>query len=102
FNLSASGYLPLVLSLGLGTPAVSALGAVGAALTMSVRRGGLVLALIVLPLLTPAIIFGAGAVLLASEGSGFVPFLWLGAFALVATILAPFAAAAAARVNLAA
>jgi heme exporter protein B len=101
FNLPASGYGALVASLLLGTPALSAIGAIGAALTLSLRRGGLILALIVLPLLTPAVIFGAGAVLAALQGGGTAAFLFLAAFSVAAVLLSPFAAAAAVRVNLA-
>ena len=100
FNLPAQGYGVLVLSLALGTPALSALGAIGAALTLSVRRGGLILALIVLPLLSPAVIFGSGAVTTALEGGGTAAFLFLAAFSLGAVLLSPFAAAAAIRLNL--
>src|SRR5215475_11726182 len=64
--------LALFVSLLVGTPAVSAVGAVGAGLTMSIRRGGLILPLIVLPLLAPAVIFGAGA---AEEVAGALLFL---------------------------
>ena len=60
FGLPPQGYAPLTLSLAIGTPAVSAIGAVGAALTLSIRRGGLILPFIVLPLLAPAVIFGSG------------------------------------------
>lgn len=101
FNLPAAGFGPLLLSLALGTPAVSALGAIGAALTLSVRRGGMVLAIIVLPLISPAIIFGAGAVWLSLEGPATAAFLWLAAFSVVSVALSPFAAAAAVRMNLA-
>jgi heme exporter protein B len=100
FNLPVAGYAPLVLSLLLGTPALSALGSIGAALTLSVRRGGLVLALIVLPLISPAIIFGAASVLLAMQGSGYGAFYWLAAFSVVSVALSPFAAAAAIRLHL--
>ncbi len=100
FNLPAAGYVPLLLSLLLGTPALSALGSIGAALTLSVRRGGLVLALIVLPLISPAIIFGAASVLLVLEGSGYGAFFWLAAFSVVTVALSPFAAAAALRLHL--
>ena len=100
FNLPVAGYVPLVLSLLLGTPALSALGSIGAALTLSVRRGGLVLALIVLPLISPAIIFGAASVLLVLEGSGYGAFFWLAAFSVVTVALSPFAAAAAIRLHL--
>jgi heme exporter protein B len=75
-------------------------GAIGAALTLSIRRGGLILALIVLPLITPALIFGAGAVMDALDGTGRGAFLFLAAFSIAAVALSPFAAAAAVRLNL--
>lgn len=101
FNLPERGYGALVLSLALGTPAISAIGAIGAALTLSVRRGGLILPLLVMPLIAPTVIFGAGAVLAALDGlsNGAVPLL--AAFSLAAVLLSPFAAAAAVRLNLA-
>lgn len=101
FNLPPEAYGVLVLSLGLGTPALSAIGAIGAALTLSLRRGGLLLSLIVLPLEVPAVIFGAGAVMAAIDGTGTAALLLLAAFSLGAILLAPFAAAAAVRLNLA-
>ena len=90
----------LFVSLLVGTPAVSAIGAIGAGLTLSIRRGGLILPLIVLPLLAPAVIFGAGAVLAALDGlsNGALPLL--GAFSFAACVLSPFATAAAVRLNL--
>jgi heme exporter protein B len=100
-NLPAPGYAPLALSLAVGTPALSAVGAIGAALTISIRRGGLILALIVLPLITPALIFGAGAVMDALDNTGRGAFLFLAAFSVAAVALSPFAAAAAVRLNLA-
>lgn len=101
FGLPEEGYGPLMASLAIGTPAVSAIGAIGAALTLSIRRGGLILPFIVLPLLAPAVIFGAGAVLAALDGLSNGAFWFLGAFSLVAVLLAPFAAAGAVRLNLA-
>lgn len=101
FGLPGEAYVPLMASLAIGTPAVSAIGAIGAALTLSIRRGGLILPFIVLPLLAPAVIFGAGAVLGALDGLSNGAFWLLGAFSLVAVLLAPFAAAAAVRLNLA-
>jgi heme exporter protein CcmB len=68
FNMPAQGYVALVVSLALGTPSVSAIGAIGAGLTLAVRRGGLILPLLVMPLIVPAVIFGSGAVLAAIEG----------------------------------
>jgi heme exporter protein B len=99
-NLPAPGYLALIGSLMIGTPALSGVGAIGAALTLSIRRGGLILALIVLPLITPALIFGAGAVMDALDGTGRGAFLFLAAFSVAAVALSPFASAAAVRLNL--
>lgn len=100
FNLPPQGYGALVASLAIGTPAVSAIGAIGASLTLSVRRGGLILPLIVLPLLAPAVIFGAGSVLAALDGMSGGALWLLAAFSLGSVLLAPFAAAAALRLNL--
>jgi heme exporter protein B len=101
FDLSLRGTGALVISLLIGTPAVSAIGAVGAALTLSIRRGGLILPLIVLPLLAPAVIFGSGAVLAAEDGLANGAFYFLAAFSLISVVLSPFAAAASVRLNLA-
>jgi heme exporter protein B len=102
YQLPAEGTRMLVISLLAGTPAVSAIGAIGAGLTASVRRGGLILPLIVLPLLSPVVIFGAGAVLATLDhvSNGALPLL--AAFSLGALLLAPFATAAALRLHLAA
>ena len=85
----------------MGTPAVSAIGAIGASLTLSLRRGGLLLPLIVLPLLAPAIIFGTGMVIQVQTGlaTGALPLL--AAFSAAAILLSPFVAAMAVRLNLA-
>jgi heme exporter protein B len=101
FGLPPAAIAALTLSLLVGTPSVSALGAVGAALTLSVRRGGLILPLLVLPLLAPAVIFGSGAVSGVLDGLPNGAMLLLLAFSLAATLLSPFAAAAAVRLNLA-
>ncbi len=100
FNLPVDATAMLTLSLLVGTPALSAIGAVGAGLTLSVRRGGLMLPLIVLPLLAPAVIFGAGAVLGTLDGLANGALWLLAAFALFSTVLSPFAAAAAVRLNI--
>jgi heme exporter protein B len=102
FNLQTEGYGALLLSLAVGTPALSAIGTIGAGLTLSLRRGGLILSLLVLPLEVPTVIFGAGAVMAALEGGGTAAMLLLAAFSLGSVALAPFAAAAAVRLNLAA
>jgi heme exporter protein B len=68
---------------------------------MSIRRGGLILPLLVLPLLVPAVIFGAGAVQSGLDGLTSSALLFLGAFSVATTFLSPFATAAAVRLNLA-
>jgi len=100
FNLPGRGYGVLVETLVTGTPAVSAIGAIGASLTLSIRRGGLILPLIVMPLLAPVVIFGAGAIRSAVDGTGNAGVLFLGAFSLASVLLSPFAAAAGLRLNL--
>jgi heme exporter protein B len=82
-----------------GTPAVSFLGAIGAALTLRTRRGGLLLALLMLPLFVPTLVFGIASVnAMTFEGSAALPpFLILVAISLAAVVLAPLAAAAALR-----
>jgi heme exporter protein B len=100
FDLPATGYGALIGGLAVGTPAVSAIGAVCASLTFSIRRGGLILPLLVMPLLAPLIIFGAGFVESSVDGlsNGALPLL--SAFSLAAVLLSPFAAAAGLRINL--
>ena len=101
FNLPPQPTLILFVSLLIGTPAVSAVGAIGASLTLSLKRGGLILPLIILPLLSPAVIFGAGAVSLVLDQLGAQNALGLlAAFAFAAVLLSPFAAAASVRLNL--
>jgi heme exporter protein B len=100
-NLSGPGYLWLVLSLALGTPALSLIGAFGAALTVGLKRGGLLLSLLVLPLYVPTLIFGAEAVRRGAEGqAALTPLLLLAGITAGVVALLPFAAAAAIRVNL--
>ncbi len=91
----------LLLSLVLGTPILTLIGTIGAALTLSIRRGGLLLSLLVLPLYVPPVIFGAGAASAAALGLPYLPaLLILGGLTLFALVLAPLAAAAAVRLNL--
>jgi len=101
FGLAPRAYPALLASLAVGTLAISAIGGIGAGLTLSIRRGGLILPLLVLPLLSPAVIFGAGAVLAAIDGLPSAAMGLLAAFAFAAVIVSPFAAAAAVRLNLA-
>lgn len=101
FNLPPHPTAILFASLAIGTPAVSAVGAIGASLTLSLKRGGLILPLIILPLLAPAVIFGAGAVTAAQDGLAANSALGLlAAFSAGAVLLSPFAAAASVRLNL--
>ena len=100
-SLPAAGYATLTLALALGTPALSAIGAFGAALTVGLRRGGLLLSLLVLPLYVPTLIFGAEAVRRAADGlDPATPLLLLAGVSAGSLALLPFAAAAALRVNL--
>ncbi len=100
-NLPASGYGWLMLSLAIGTPALSVIGTFGAALTVGLKRGGLLLSLIVLPLYIPSLIFGAEVARRGAVGmeTG-TPLAALAAITLACAALLPFAAAAAIRVNL--
>jgi heme exporter protein B len=100
-NLPGPGYVWLVLSLALGTPALSLIGAFGAALTVGLKRGGLLLSLLVLPLYVPTLIYGAEAVRRGEDGQGApTALLMLAGITAGATALLPFAGAAAIRVNL--
>ena len=101
-NLQIEAYPALVLGMLAGTPAVSFIGAIGAALTLRARRGGLLLALLMLPLFVPTLIFGIEATRSAMlDSAAFLPsFLILCAISLAALVLAPLAAAAALRFQL--
>jgi heme exporter protein B len=100
-SLPGEAYAWLVASLAVGTPGLSFLGAIGAAVTVGVRRGGLLLSILVLPLYVPSLILGARAVAAAAEGGEPMPALaLLGGLTLFILAAAPFAAAAALRVNL--
>jgi heme exporter protein B len=100
-NLPGPAFPWLVASLAIGTPALSIIGAFGAALTVGLRRGGLLLSLLVLPLYVPTLIYGAEAVARGAEGMATAAaFLMLGGITAGALAVLPFAAAAALRVNL--
>jgi heme exporter protein B len=99
--LPASAVPTLMLTLLLGTPILSLLGAVGAALTVGLKRGGLLLTLIILPLYVPVLILGAGAVMATINGvDPTAQIAWLGAILALMLTLTPFAAALALRVGL--
>ncbi len=100
-NLPAGGYLWIVVSLLIGTPALSVIGTFGAAITVGLRRGGLLLSLLVLPLYVPVLIFGTEAARRGAEGlANTTPLLMLAGISAGVLALLPFAAAAAIRVNL--
>ncbi|MEL6946546.1 MAG: heme exporter protein CcmB [Pseudomonadota bacterium] len=100
-NLSSEATLAVVATLLVGTPALSMIGTAGAALTAALPRGGLLLAVLVLPLCIPIVIFGVGAVRAAVvEPDPFLPpFLLLSAMTLLFSVLGPFAAAYALRLQ---
>lgn len=100
-SLPSSGYLALMVSLLLGTPALSIIGAFGAALTVGIKRGGLLLSLLVLPLYVPTLIFGAEVARRGAEGQPYTTaLLMLSGISLAALALLPIASAAVLRVNL--
>ena len=101
FDLPANALVALMLSLLIGTPALSLIGAVGAALTLGVRGGGALTALLVLPLYVPVLVFGAGAVAASATGMGIAGHLsLLGAMSLAALVFAPWATAIALKISL--
>lgn len=101
FDLSAEALWMLTVSLAIGTPALSGIGAIGAALTLGVRGGGVLLSLLVLPLYIPVLIFGAGAVDAVVAGVGAQAHLsLLGALTLGGVFFAPWPTAAALRIAL--
>jgi heme exporter protein B len=101
YHLGESSQLAMVLSLLLGTPVLSLIGAIGAALTLGLRGGGILLSLLILPLYIPILVYGAGAVGVADiDFADTQPYFYLlGAFLLLALVFAPLAAAAALRIS---
>lgn len=97
-NLEASATAAVMVTLLVGTPALTLIGLIGAALSVSLRRGGLLLAVLVLPLTLPVLIFGVAA---ANAADGWMPFgaafTILGALTLMSLVVGPFAAATALR-----
>lgn len=101
-NMDGRAYGPLVLTLLAGTPAVSFLAGIGAALTLGMRKGGLLVPLLILPLYVPILIFGVSAIdaVVTGPGSFAAPFSILCALTLASAVLAPLATAAALRLNI--
>jgi heme exporter protein B len=97
-HMQADGFTTLLLAMALGTPTLSLIGAIGAALVLGARRGGVLLSLLILPLYVPVLIFGVGAIDAAVQGLSAKPHLLILAAILAACLpLAPWAASAALR-----
>jgi len=100
YDLSSEAIQALMLTLLLGTPSLSLIGAIGAALTLGLRGGGVLVSLLVLPLYIPVLIFGAGAVEATVSGLGGGGHVsMLGAILLLSLVMAPLATVAALRVS---
>ncbi|HID46353.1 MAG TPA: heme exporter protein CcmB [Chromatiaceae bacterium] len=100
YDLSTATIGIMMLTLLIGTPALSLIGAIGAALTLGLRGGGVLVSLLVLPLYIPVLIFGAGAVEAETSGLGGTGHLsMLGAILLLSALAAPLATAAALRIS---
>ena len=98
YGMAPAGLPVLMLAMALGTPTLSLLGAIGAALALGARRGGVLLSLLVLPLCVPVLIFAVGAIDAGLAGLPARPhLLFLGALLLVALVVSPLASAAALR-----
>jgi heme exporter protein B len=102
YHLDAAAIWVMMAALSVGTPVLSLIGAIGAALTLGLRGGGILLSLLILPLYVPVLVYGAGAVTVSAiEIADTQPYFYLlGAFLLGAILLAPLAAAAALRISL--
>jgi len=101
FDLPADVLVTMLLSLLIGTPVLSLIGAIGTALTLGVRGGAALTSLLVLPLYVPVLIFGAGAVAATATGTGAAGHLsLLGAMLMIALVFAPWATAVALRISL--
>lgn len=100
-RLPAAGLPVTLLTLFAGSPALTLFGAVGAALTVGLRAGGVLLALLILPLYVPTLIFGAGAITLALAGADATAQIYLlAAISMLAVTVAPFAVQAALKISL--
>ena len=101
YNLSLPTIGTLMLVLLIGTPVLSMIGAIGAALTLGLRGGGVLISLLVLPLYIPVLVYGAGAISASMQGDVSLDayYLLLSAFLLLALVFAPWATAAALRIS---
>ena len=100
YDLPGDTIITMMITLLVGTPALSLIGAIGAALTLGLRGGGVLVSLLVLPLYIPVLIFGAGAVEAEASGLGGAGHLsMLGAILLLSILAAPLATSAALRIS---
>lgn len=100
--LPEGGYWPLFCSLLLGTPILSLLGSIGAGLTVGLKKGGMLMPLLILPLYIPVLIFAASSVQAGVDGTSYTGHLaFLGAYLALMLVLAPVASAAALRISIA-
>ena len=101
-GLPAGGYIPLLATLLLATPILSLLGAIGAGLTVGLRKGGMLMPLLILPLYIPVLIFASSAVQAGVLGNSYVGHMaFLGAYLALTLVVAPVATAAALRISIA-
>jgi heme exporter protein B len=102
YHMPEPSLAAMILSLLVGTPVLSLIGSIGAALTLGLRGGGILLSLLILPLYIPVLVYGAGAVTVGAHGLAETQpyFSLLGAFLLLALIFSPLAAAAALRISM--
>jgi heme exporter protein B len=99
-GLPEGGYQPLIISLLLGTPILSLLGSIGAGLTVGLKKGGMLMPLLILPLYIPVLIFAASAVQSGVDGNSYSGHLaFIGAYLALAVVFAPVAASAALRIT---
>jgi heme exporter protein B len=99
--VNQEGIVALVLSLLLGTPVLSLFGAIGAALTVGLRKGGVLIPILILPLFVPVLILATAMVLRGMQGGDYTGhMLWLGAILLLASALGPIASSASVRISL--
>tara|TARA_A100000164_G_scaffold354932_1_gene363049 strand:+ start:268 stop:888 length:621 start_codon:yes stop_codon:yes gene_type:complete len=97
-NIKTGAFLYLISSMALGTPIISLLGAVGAALVLGSRRSGVLIALLIIPLTIPILLFGVAAIQAATEGySALSPLMFLGALLLFSIALCPWVIASSLR-----
>lgn len=101
YHMAEPSLMAMILSLLVGTPVLSLIGSIGAALTLGLRGGGILLSLLILPLFIPVLVYGAGAVTVSADNLAEAQpyFSLLGAFLLLALIFSPLAAAAALRIS---